>query len=618
MNREEELLGRGFQLAYFVIPHRSLAIQILGDARSKLSVQRSRERKRVYWRDKYLKGKITRMAREDSDLLQWLICFESEKYERQQEQTSPPPAEDMVVRYIKHLVEITTAMSSFYVSIGLYRLLHDYSTAEVRRAYEWVSEHFAGDEEYRAVKGALINRLQERFEKFLKTCRTQRGEVRFEVPERQADWQELVEECLTIFTPWSTTSSCWVPTDFELNASTASKLLRKVLRSRDLDRVEMYRCHAFIDPCCYGRLAKGMGLDARRDRLSVPKFFLNNEKSGGEDIGKSASFGNRRPNPPKLTEREREAITARLQAEAVERQRTLPQVLYIMSRGEERSRWDLARKGRQRIEIQDGTRLLEIWTENRDERVLLATHLVRYSSSQGIAESEHVVDLDNQRELVLHTIPVNGGAIIELECRAIQGLSGWREIVNVLNRPGVLARYALASACLLLTGWGLGTVWHHKNLAQQQAAAERVSAELARERAARAALARELENERSEKSLASFLLLSSTAGVRGQQLTQEPVVSISPNASVVNLRLPVSQGGRQSYSAALAPFLAEREVLKESFLEATTKGSGSEVSFVVPASLLENGKRYVVTLYQVDKTGRQERVDLFTFYAVKK
>jgi hypothetical protein len=72
-------------------------------------------------------------------------------------------------------------MSSFYVSIGLYRLLHDYSTAEVRRAYEWVSEHFAGDEEYRAVKGALINRLQERFEKFLRTCRTQRGEVRFEV-----------------------------------------------------------------------------------------------------------------------------------------------------------------------------------------------------------------------------------------------------------------------------------------------------------------------------------------------------------------------------------------------------------------------------------------------------
>ena len=174
MNREEELLGRGFQLAYFVIPHRSLAIQILGDARSKLGVQRSREKKRVYWRDKYLKGKITRMAREDSDLLQWLIYFESEKYERQQEQTSPPPAEDMVVRYIKHLVEMTTAMSSFYVNIGLYRLLHDYSTAEVRRAYEWVSEHFAGDEEYRAVKGALINRLQERFERFLRTCRTQR------------------------------------------------------------------------------------------------------------------------------------------------------------------------------------------------------------------------------------------------------------------------------------------------------------------------------------------------------------------------------------------------------------------------------------------------------------
>ena len=44
----------------------------------------------------------------------------------------------------------------------------------------------------------------------------------------------------------------------------------------------------------------------------------------------------------------------------------------------------------------------------------------------------------------------------------------------------------------------------------------------------------------------------------------------------------------------------------------------SEVTFLVPADLLENGQRYVVTLYGIDKTGKQERVDLFTFYAIKK
>jgi hypothetical protein len=619
VSREEELMSKGFQLAYFVVPHRSLAIQVLSDARSKLGVQRSREKKRVYWRDKYLKGKITRMAREDSDLLQWLIYFESEKYERQQEQTDSPRAEDMVVRYIKHLIEITTSMSSFYVNIGLYRLLHDYSTAEVRRTYEWVSEHFAGDEEYRAVKGALINRLQERFEKVLKTCRTQRGEVRFEAPEQQADWQDLAEECLRVFTPWSTRSSCWVPSDFDPSDWTASKLLRKVLGSRDLDRMEMYRCHAFIDPCCYERLAKGIGLDARGDRLSVPKFFLENESSGPMNTGKSGSFGHRRPNPEELTEQERGIIGARLQADAVRRQRTLPRVLYIVAQGVECARWDLDREDRRRLPIQDGTRLIEIWTESQGERVLLATHLVRYSSSQGIAESRHVVDIDRRRELSFHTIPVKGGAVLELECHPVGHLSAWKDAISSFHiSPATLAKYAIGSACLVLIGWGLSTLSHYKDLAQQRTAIERISKELAVEKTARAALEHPPENGQAAKSVASFLLVSGAASVRGQQAAQEPVISISTNATLVELKLPVPQGRPWPYRAVLTALLEQKEILTQSFLEATKETGNPEVRLLVPASLFDGGKRYLVSLYQVDKTGKQVRVDLFTFHVVKK
>jgi len=617
--REEELLSNGFHLAYFIIPHRSLAIQILSDARSKLCVQRSRERKRTYWRDKYLKRKITRMAREDSDLLQWLIYFESEKYERQQEGTNPPPAEDMAVRYVKHLVEITTSMSSFYVNIGLYRILHDYSTAEVRRGYEWVSEHFAGDEEYRAVKGALINRLQERFEKFLRTCRTERGEVRFEAFEQQANWQGLVEECLTIFTPWSTRLSCWVPTDFEPHAWTASKLLQKILRSRDLDQMEMQRCHAFIDPGCYGRLAKGMALDAPRDRLSLPKFFLKYEESAPGNTGKSGSFGSRRPNPPELTEQERAMIETRLQVEAVERKRHSPQVLYIVAGGRECARWDLAREDRQRLQIQDGTKLIEIWTESQGERVLLAAHLVRYTQSQGIAESNHVVDLDRGRELLLHTIPAEGGAVVELKCNPVWRLSAWKETLKSLHmQPAAIAKYALGSACLVFIGWGLGTVWYYNDLAQQRAATERVSKELAAERTSRAALEHRLESGQGIKSAASFLLVSDAASVRGQQAAQKAMISIASDTSLVTFKLPVSQGHRLPYSAVLTPFLQQKEILKESSLEVTTKTHNLQVSFPVPTSLLDSGKRYVITLYQIDKTGKQQRIDLFSFYVVKK
>jgi hypothetical protein len=382
----------------------------------------------------------------------------------------------------------------------------------------------------------------------------------------------------------------------------------------------MYRCHAFIDPCCYGRLAKGMGLDAPRDRLSVPRFFFKDESSGPEDMGKPASFSHRRPNPAELTQQERGIIAARLQAEAVERQRTLPQVLNIVAQGIECARWDLARQNKQRLQIQDGTKLIEIWTENQGERVLLATHLVRYTPSQGIAESKHVVDLDHGRELLLHTTPVEGGAVVELECSPVSQLSAWRDTLNSFFhiQPATLAKYALGCACLVLIGWGLGAVWRYKDQAQQQTVIERISNELAEEKTARAAMEHQLENEQGTKSAASFLLVSGVAGVRGQQAAQEPVISISSNTRLVTLKLPVSQGRQQPYSVALTPLLEQKEILKENFLKATTKTGSPEISFLVPASLLETGKRYVVRLYQIDKTGKEERVDLFTFYAVKK
>ena len=123
MNHTEDLLEKGFQLAYFIVRNRAEAIQILSNAMSKLGVQRSREKKRAYWRHKNLKRKITRIVRDDRDALQWLIYFESEQYEKQQEQAGVQTTRDMIVRYIKHLTQMTTAMSSFYVHVGLHRVL---------------------------------------------------------------------------------------------------------------------------------------------------------------------------------------------------------------------------------------------------------------------------------------------------------------------------------------------------------------------------------------------------------------------------------------------------------------------------------------------------------------
>lgn len=80
-------MQEGFQLASFILQDRPMAIRVVMDALNKLELQHNREQKRAYWRDKHLKGRITRIARQNIDALQWLIYFESEAFEKVQEQS---------------------------------------------------------------------------------------------------------------------------------------------------------------------------------------------------------------------------------------------------------------------------------------------------------------------------------------------------------------------------------------------------------------------------------------------------------------------------------------------------------------------------------------------------
>src|SRR5260370_33790714 len=121
----------------------------------KMKMQRTRERKRVYRRDNYYKRRVTQVIRDNDDALQWLVYLADEEHEKRQEQAGEQTTRDMVVRYIKCLVQAATAMSSFYVSVGLQRVLRNYSTTEARQAYEWVTQRYPGDPEYRKVKATL-------------------------------------------------------------------------------------------------------------------------------------------------------------------------------------------------------------------------------------------------------------------------------------------------------------------------------------------------------------------------------------------------------------------------------------------------------------------------------
>src|SRR5205814_2961716 len=100
-------------------------------------------------------------------LLQRLVYIESELFERLLEgQQKTVQQDDLIIRYIKHLVRITTKHNSFYVTLGLCRLLYNYSTGETSEIYNLVlqdPERIRDDYYYRSRKKSLMQPTKDRF-----------------------------------------------------------------------------------------------------------------------------------------------------------------------------------------------------------------------------------------------------------------------------------------------------------------------------------------------------------------------------------------------------------------------------------------------------------------------
>jgi hypothetical protein len=159
----EEALNKAYRLAYFLHQDKDVALRMVATAILKLNVAMAVQSKRLYYVPvgRFSRGESRRTGGirnktlfSDLHLLQRLIYVESEPYERQKEraaqvqtQVAPPgvPAvgdrateEDLLVYFTKHLVRITTKRNAFYVTLGVSRLLHSYSTLETMEIYNAV------------------------------------------------------------------------------------------------------------------------------------------------------------------------------------------------------------------------------------------------------------------------------------------------------------------------------------------------------------------------------------------------------------------------------------------------------------------------------------------------
>ena len=385
----EEVLNKAYRLAHFLHQDKGVALQIVAAATLKLNVAMAVQSKRLYYvpvgrlsrgESRRTDGIRNKALFSDLHLLQRLIYVESEPYERQKEraaQCTPPdvhadgdPAseEDLLVYFTKHLVRITTKRNAFYVTLGVSRLLHNYTTLETMEIYNAVigePERVKDDYYYRSRKALLMNEMYQRFGQLIRMCRQRRGEERFETQQGTNEQRSLMRECLRLFTPWDT--QCQVPRDFDPLKSVIASLTSK--SSADENEVEVNRIHAVLHPNCFERLVAAFGYGTTDERMELPRFFSRNEDD--------ESPPQQRATPEDLNAEELAEINNMLAEQARRRRRSSPDaVIRIMVDGAERGRLNPAEESSISFSVEDDAELIELKTIDSGGDLLLATHLL--------------------------------------------------------------------------------------------------------------------------------------------------------------------------------------------------------------------------------------------------
>ncbi|MCG8457844.1 MAG: hypothetical protein MI919_16330, partial [Holophagales bacterium] len=286
---------RAYRLAYFVHPEQSTALDITVNALAHLDDLYRRQDRRRYSRPRRCRTKV---SRDRPQLLQHLICVlvssRPLRYRMapagglaglpgsgREGPVRLPEGEQLLIRYVLELVRIGTRRSSFYSSLGISRILHDYSTAEAVAIHDFLiqdPERSRGESYFRRGKGLLLGELRQRFGPSLPIVSLARGELRPSSEGRATPGQlALVHECLRLLTPWGT--PCPVPPHLDPRSDEVPALRFPGGDPDGEHPVELRRMHAVLHPPCFAGIALALGLDPPAERLCIPDFALGPGRS---------------------------------------------------------------------------------------------------------------------------------------------------------------------------------------------------------------------------------------------------------------------------------------------------------------------------------------------------
>lgn len=369
LSRTEKWLGKAFELAYFIHGDIEIAKQVAFNAMNKLEVASNAQYKRFYYTPEARNAR-NKVSMNDLQLLQRLVYVESETFEKEKEFTETASEKDLLIYFVKHLIRITLKRNSFYVTLGLSRILHNYGTTEAMEIYNVVvqdPEKVHDDYYYRSRKGVLMKELKNRFGEKLEIAQVNRGEQRFQSAGFSELEAKLVKKCLKSFTPWNT--ACDLPEKFNPQFETIKSLAFDGNNADDEHQVELNRMHVLLNPETFQKVVNALSFPLPEEKLEIPKF---NMKKKSDD-----SQNNDWKNPPSLKEDELKAMSARLDQEAARRKAASCGYFRVLVDGEEAGVFDSLQNNNYSFEFdREFAELVEVYSIENGRDTLLATYLM--------------------------------------------------------------------------------------------------------------------------------------------------------------------------------------------------------------------------------------------------
>jgi hypothetical protein len=301
--------------------------------------------------------------------------------------------EDMLARLIEHIV-LVGFYNSFYMTVGVCQVLHNYSPEETIRIYGALVQYTRekGPWDFSRRKSRIMDILDVRFGDFLIKDERLKRDRRYKPIDRQRDYASIFKHWLNRLQPLTPPNvfprTCVVPS--ETNSPLHVDIPELLFEDDNPDGehpFETLRMHALLHPPCFSNLVKALDLDAPELRWNMPEFNLAQNGGGNMPLESRDSSSDMR-------EEDLEDISRSVEDRALARRKIHARQLLIFADGEELpGTFDVYAQKSVTVKVEEGTRKLEVKARRGGVEVPLAVHWLNwgYGADTGRDERASVV-----------------------------------------------------------------------------------------------------------------------------------------------------------------------------------------------------------------------------------